>query len=52
MAIRDDDLVKELLDNGLVAAAFFLHGVDLGQQLRSEGAQFVQIKYSPDTGFL
>jgi len=36
---ENGDLVRELLDNGLVAAAFSAHGVDLGQQLSNCAAR-------------
>jgi len=37
--LEDGDLVRELLDDRLVAMDLSAHGVDLGQQLRSECAQ-------------
>ncbi len=37
--LEDGDLVRELLDDRLVAMDLSAHGVDLGQQLRSECSQ-------------
>lgn len=41
VAFKDGDLVRKLLDDGLVAAALSAHGIDLRQQLRSECAQLI-----------
>ncbi|MNI84333.1 hypothetical protein D3C73_1412270 [compost metagenome] len=39
VAFEDRDFVRELLDDRLVTMDLSAHGVDLRQQLRSEGAQ-------------
>lgn len=41
VTFEDGDLVRELLDDGLVAAALSAHGVDPRQQLRRECAQLI-----------